>query len=75
MTFGALKLGAHSIIPKRELTPERLAVVVQEAAVAERVKRASASSGKDNSADAEIVAAAQSTSGGGEGYKFTLLIR
>ena len=72
LTSNALKLGAHSVITKRDLTPDNLAGLVQEASVAEPVKREGAGDRKDNSADAEIVAQAQGPEG--EGYKITRLI-
>ena len=72
VTSNALKLGAHSVITKRDLTPDNLGRLVQEASVAEPVKREGAGDRKDNSADAEIVAQAQGPEG--EGYKITRLI-
>ena len=73
VTSNALKLGAHSVITKRDLTPQSLASLVHEASVAEAAERQSSSDRKDTSADAEIVAQAQGA-GAGEGYKFMRLI-
>lgn len=74
VTSSALKLGAHCVITKLELTPQTLAMVVHEASVAEPSKRSSAQDGKDSSADAAIVSQAQGLSAGNAGYKLSRLI-
>ena len=74
ITSNALKLGAHAVITKRDLTPQTLSSVVHEASVAEPVKRESAGGGKDTNADAEIVAQAQGLSRKDAGYKLSRLI-
>ena len=73
LTAHALKLGAHSVISKRDLTPETLSVVVHEAVVAETAKRDAPAEHKDSSLVADIVAQARGSEDG-ERYKFTRLI-
>lgn len=74
ITADALKVGAHGVISKRDLTPDSLTKAVNAAAAAARPSTGVTAPGARNVNDFEIVEQARQGARGGSGYKFTRLI-